>query len=104
VANGREDMDYWHEQARIDAWIEEGKEEARAPAKPAPAKPATAEPEPLQLAVTKEGAGQLLGGKSIDWIEKYVLPSVRTVRPSRSVLIPVSELERWLNVNARKAI
>ena len=58
----------------------------------------------LQLAVTKEGAGELLGGKSVDWIERYVLPHVKTVRPSRSILIPVTELQRWVSENSEMAL
>ena len=58
----------------------------------------------LQLAVTKEGAGELLGGKSVDWIERYVLPHVKTVRVSRSVLIPARELERWVSENSEMAL
>lgn len=58
----------------------------------------------LQLAVTKEGAGELLGGKSVDWIERYVLPHVKTIRASRSVLIPYRELERWVSENIEMAL
>ena len=58
----------------------------------------------LQLAVTKEGAGELLGGKSVDWVERYVLPDVKTVRPSRSILIPVTELQRWVSENSEMAL
>lgn len=58
----------------------------------------------LQLAVTKEGAGELLGGKSVDWVERYVLPHVKTVRPSRSILIPVTELQRWVSENSEMAL
>ena len=58
----------------------------------------------LQLAVTKEGAGELLGGKSVDWIERYVLPHVKTIRASRSVLIPYRELERWVSENSEMAL
>ena len=58
----------------------------------------------LQLAVTKEGAGELLGGKSVDWVERYVLPHVKTIRASRSVLIPYRELERWVSENIEMAL
>jgi hypothetical protein len=58
----------------------------------------------LQLALTKEGAGELLGGKSVDWIERYVLPHVKTIRASRSVLIPYRELERWVSENSEMAL
>ena len=61
-------------------------------------------PAHLQLAVTKAQAGELLGGKSVDWVERHVLPHVKTVRPSRSVLIPMRELERWVSENSEKAL
>jgi hypothetical protein len=65
-------------------------------------------PEPLpnidRLAITKAQAGQLLGDKSVDWIEKYVLPHVKTVKVSRSVLIPRSELLRWVDDNSDWAL
>jgi hypothetical protein len=53
-----------------------------------------------QLAVTKAQAGKLLGGMSVDWIERYVLPFVKTIKPSRAVLIPVAELQRWIDENS----
>lgn len=97
------DYDYWREAAEELEWIEAGapSEEVAAP-EPAP------EPERvpvhLQLTVTKEQAGQLLGGKSVDWIEKHVLPNVPTLRPSRSVLIPTAALEKWVNENTSFAL
>jgi hypothetical protein len=57
-----------------------------------------------QIVVTKQQAADLLGGVSIDWLEKHVLPYVKTIRPSRSVLIPTSELLRWVDENAAQAI
>jgi hypothetical protein len=54
-------------------------------------------------AVTKAQAGALLGGMSEDWIEKYVLPHVKTLKPSRSVLIPAAELQKWVQENADRA-
>ncbi len=56
------------------------------------------------LAVTRAQAGELLGGKSEDWIDRYVIPHVATVRVSRSVLIPLDELRRWIAENSSKAL
>jgi hypothetical protein len=101
------DYSYWAETYELEEALASGEPHPDL-SKPEEQPPAeAAEPEvPVyrMLAVTKEQAGALLGGKSVDWIEKHVLPYVRTVRPSRSVLIPASELERWLNENADLAL
>jgi hypothetical protein len=98
------------EQVRIDAWIDAECPPvedwlAGRPTKPERTK-TTLPPSELQhlLALTKSQAGQLLGGKSEDWIEKYVLPHVKTVRQSRSVLIPATELQRFVHESASKAL
>ena len=57
-----------------------------------------------RLAVTRAEAGKLIGGKSEKWVEKHVLPQVRTIKPSRSVLIPRKELDRWIVENADLAL
>lgn len=97
------DYEYWQEAADIERWIAEG---AHPPADTAEPPEGEAPPTPphLCLAVTKAQAGELLGGKSVDWIEKHVLPHVATLRPSRSVLIPTSELERWVSENSGLAL
>jgi hypothetical protein len=41
-------------------------------------------------------------GVSKDWIEDHVLPEVRWVRQGRMKLIPVAELERYLDEHARR--
>ncbi len=56
------------------------------------------------LAVTRAQAGELLGGRSEDWIDRYVIPHVATLRVSRSVLIPVDELRRWVQANSSRAL
>lgn len=108
-----DDSEYWSEEAELEAWeragcppIEEWSPPWASGPRPEAADDgdASAVPVHLQLAVTKEGAGALLGGKSVDWIEKHVLPSVRTIRPSRSVLIPTDELQRWVRDNASTAL
>jgi hypothetical protein len=53
-----------------------------------------------QLLLTKAQAGALLGGMSEDWVEKHVLPHVKTLRVSRSVLIDRADLERWAQEQA----
>jgi hypothetical protein len=81
--------------ADVERWYEAGCPQLPDPPKELPTVP---------LAVDKATAGLLLGGMSVDWIEKYVLPHVDTVKPSRAVLIPVSELQRWLDENSDRAL
>jgi integrase len=90
----------YQEQGRIDRWMDAGcppveewlnAAEPEQPAEPAPVRAHE------RLAVTKREAGELLGGKSEDWIEKHVLPRVQTIKSSRSVLIPAAELQRWVH-------
>lgn len=55
------------------------------------------------LAVTKAGACELLG-VSYDFAQEHVFPEIRVVRRSRRILVPVAELERWLEKNAALTI
>jgi len=52
-----------------------------------------------RLALTKPEAAAALGC-SIDTLERHVLPELRVVRRGRLVLIPVAEIERWLERSA----
>ena len=53
----------------------------------------------MKLALTKPEAAKALS-MSVDSLERYVMPEVRVVRQGRLVLIPIAELERWLEHNA----
>jgi excisionase family DNA binding protein len=53
----------------------------------------------VKLALTRVEAAAALG-MSVDSFERYVQGQVRLVRLGRLVLVPVSELERWLEANA----
>jgi excisionase family DNA binding protein len=53
----------------------------------------------VKLALTRAEAAEALG-MSVDSFERYVQGQVRLVRLGRLVLVPVSELERWLEANA----
>jgi hypothetical protein len=59
----------------------------------------TAEHHPRRLALTKAEAAECFG-VSVDFLEQHVLPELRIVRRGRRRLIPVRELERWLDENA----
>jgi excisionase family DNA binding protein len=52
-----------------------------------------------KLAFRKIEAAEALGC-SLDFLETHVQPDLRVVRRGRLVLIPVKELERWLDQNA----
>lgn len=55
------------------------------------------------LALTKPQAAASLA-MSVDSLERHVLPHVRVVRKGRLVLVPVSELTKWLDRNAALTI
>jgi hypothetical protein len=97
------DFEYLDEERRIQEWMDAGAPSDEQPSEP-DAVSAPPVPVHLQVAVDKKGAGALLGGKSEDWIEKHVLPHVSTIRPSRSVLIPRDEVDRWSRENSGKAL
>src|SRR4051812_42923967 len=56
-----------------------------------------------RLALTKREAAEALG-MSIDSFERYVQPDLRVVRRGRMRLIPVRELQRWVDENASKTL
>ena len=58
---------------------------------------------PVRLALSRAEAASTLG-VSIDYLDEQVLPEVRIVRRGRRKLVPISELERWLRVNAALAL
>ena len=52
-----------------------------------------------RLALSKREAADALG-VSVDFLEEHVMHELRIVRRGRRRLIPVRELERWLDDNA----
>ena len=62
-------------------------------------RPATSQ----RLALTRAEAAEALG-ISIDSFERYVQPEVRLVRRNSLRLVPVRELERWVDENAARTI
>lgn len=60
-------------------------------------------PAVARLAVSKAEAAQALG-VSVDFFEEHVMHELRVVRRGRRRLIPVRELERWLDANASFAL
>lgn len=58
---------------------------------------------PRRLALSKVEAAEALG-VSVDFLECHVMHELRVVRCGRRRLIPVGELERWLDENATRAL
>jgi excisionase family DNA binding protein len=58
---------------------------------------------PGRLALTKAEAAEALGC-SVDHLERHVLPDLRIVRSGRLRLIPMAELEKWLERNSARAL
>ena len=56
-----------------------------------------------RLALSKHEAADALG-VSVDFLEEHVMHELRVVRRGRRRLIPVRELERWLEDNALRAL
>ena len=56
-----------------------------------------------RLALTREEAAASLG-MSLDSFERHVQPSLRMCRLGRMRLVPVTELERWLDENAQRTL
>lgn len=57
----------------------------------------------IRLALSPDEAAEALG-VSRDHLERYVLHELRVVRRGRRVLIPVRELEAWLDANAARVL
>ena len=51
-----------------------------------------------KLALSKPEAAEALG-VSVDALEEHVMPSLRVVKVGRRLVIPVRELERWLDAH-----
>jgi AraC-like DNA-binding protein len=64
--------------------------------KAGPARPLQSVP---RLALTREETAASLG-MSVSHFERHVQPAMRVVRSGQIVLVPVSEVERWLQRNA----
>lgn len=56
-----------------------------------------------RLALSKREAANALG-VSVDFLEEHVMHELRIVRRGRRRLIPVRELERWLETNAARTL
>jgi excisionase family DNA binding protein len=68
--------------------------------KAGPRRPLQAVP---RLALTREEAAASLG-MSVSHFERNVQPTMRVVRSGQLVLVPTSEVERWLQRNAHVVV
>ena len=68
--------------------------------KAGPRRPLQAVP---RLALTREEAAASLG-MSVSHFERNVQPTMRVVRSGQLVLVPISEVERWLQRNAHVVV
>ncbi len=56
-----------------------------------------------RLALHRAEAAEALG-MSIDSFERHVQPTIRLVRIGRMRLVPIREIERWLDEHAGRAV
>ncbi|MFL5861525.1 MAG: hypothetical protein ACJ780_12195 [Solirubrobacteraceae bacterium] len=56
-----------------------------------------------RLALSKAEAATTLG-VSVDFLEHHVLHDLRMVRRGRRLLIPLAELQRWIDSNAHRTL
>lgn len=56
-----------------------------------------------RAALTRNEAAAAIG-MSLDSFERHVQPTIRIVRLGRMRLVPVSELERWLDEHAERTL
>jgi hypothetical protein len=56
-----------------------------------------------RIALTRADAAASLG-MSVDSFERYVQPTIRLLRLGRMVLVPVAELERWVDEHAGRTV
>ena len=57
---------------------------------------------PPRLAVSMTEAAEMLG-VSLDFFTGHIAPELRIVRSGRRKIVPVRELERWLDRSAERA-
>jgi excisionase family DNA binding protein len=62
-----------------------------------------AKPDVPRLALSRSEAADSLG-VSVDFLEQHILHDLKMVRRGRRCLIPVSELQRWIDTNAHRTL
>jgi hypothetical protein len=56
-----------------------------------------------RLALTREEAAHACG-VGLDSFERHIQPTLRMIRRGRLRLVPIRELERWLDENAERTL
>jgi hypothetical protein len=88
----------------VERWIEAGAPAPDSrPPEPMPSAPSSVAVPTVALAVSREQAASLIG-VSVDTFERRVLPALRVVQVGRRQLVPVRELERWVEDNSARAL
>jgi excisionase family DNA binding protein len=68
-----------------------------------PARPSSTRAPIPRLALSKGEAAEALG-VSVDFLEEHVMHELRIVRRGRRRLIPIAELNRWIERNAHRTL
>lgn len=75
----------------------------RRPEQPRPRRATRTQAKPgPRLALSPDEAAGLLG-VSRDYFDEHILPELRIIRRGRRILIPLAELDRWLDRAAARA-
>lgn len=110
IGPGHPDYAFWRDsfefEEQVARWEAEGQvfkpvpkaKGDRVPSAPQPPKvPAVA------LCLSREQAAEALS-VGVDWFDAHVKPHIRVIAKGRRVLVPVAELERYVNENAARAL
>ena len=104
IVNGS-DADYWEEEAELDRWMDAGSPPAHEwrgePAPEVPSRPGSVEVPERALTVTREVAAALLS-VSTDTLDRHVIPHLRVLTVGRRQVIPVTELQAFVNDRAAR--
>ena len=108
VSDDAAEVAFWEEQDEIDRWVAAGApplEEWRAGEAPKPkAKVKLGAAEVVVRVYTKEQAAKVLQ-MSVDSLERHVMGKVKTISGlGRLVRIPVNEIDRYIEREARRAL
>ncbi len=97
------DYAFWEETAAHEALLNGWSPGPLIDAPALPQRPRRTEVPSVALALSREQAADALG-VSVDFLDAKVIPDLRVVSKGRRVLVPVRELERWLDDNAARAL
>jgi hypothetical protein len=116
IVPGHPDYDFWHETyqmedliagwheatGQVPEWAGLDDPTANRP-RPLPSRPKPPAPPSIALLATREEAAGLLR-MSVDSLERHVLPNIRVVQVGRRQLVPIRELEAWIESKSARAL